>query len=508
MGKGRRYEENRQLNMRKVYGTIAVVIMVIIICIVTRFALNENSATEKITSQTYFSSFDENKWGVIDSKGNNVIEPSYMEMIIIPNEKEDVFLCTYDVDYETGTYETKVVDAENKEIYKGYDKVEAIQNKDINNNLWYESDVLRVQKEGKYGLISLTTGISVLNCEYDSIEALLGTENAFVITKEGNVGIINNRGKEIVEPIYSEIENIGSDNKDGYIVKLDGKYGLVDYSNKLVLETIYDEIKSIYSTEYYVVVIDGIEKVINKDGEVVLEEGFDSIVGILKSETGAIIAKDGDYGVVNFEGEELIAATYTYLEETVSEVFIANKEGKYGVINKDEELMLGYDYQHIRYSELANIYIADYDDINSKIYNGEYEQKEEGVFLKIDETVGYFQIKQGDEIKYYNFKFEEKQASDFNLSATLFMVKENGKYGFVDSKDEVKVECIYDDAKEQNSYGFVAVKKDGKWGSIDLSGNIVVEPIYDLDDYLIVDFIGKWHLGKDLNMNLYNQLDK
>jgi len=27
-----------------------------------------------------------------------------------------------------------------------------------------------------------------------------------------------------------------------------------------------------------------------------------------------------------------------------------------------------------------------------------------------------------------------------------------------------------------------------------------------LDDYLKVDFVGRWHLGKDLNMNYYNQL--
>ena len=67
------------------------------------------------------------------------------------------------------------------------------------------------------------------------------------------------------------------------------------------------------------------------------------------------------------------------------------------------------------------------------------------------------------------------------------------------------VEYTYDDATEQNEYGFVAVKKDGKWGAINNKGEVVQEPTYNLDDYLVVDFIGKWHLGKDLNMNYYNQ---
>ena len=67
------------------------------------------------------------------------------------------------------------------------------------------------------------------------------------------------------------------------------------------------------------------------------------------------------------------------------------------------------------------------------------------------------------------------------------------------------VEYIYDDATEQNEYGFAAIKKDGKWGAINNKGEVIQEPTYNLDDYLVVDFIGKWHLGRDMNMNYYNQ---
>ena len=56
------------------------------------------------------------------------------------------------------------------------------------------------------------------------------------------------------------------------------------------------------------------------------------------------------------------------------------------------------------------------------------------------------------------------------------------------------------------THGFAAIKKDGKWGSIDMKGNVVQEPTYILDNYLVVDFIGRWHLGQDINMNYYNQL--
>ena len=73
----------------------------------------------------------------------------------------------------------------------------------------------------------------------------------------------------------------------------------------------------------------------------------------------------------------------------------------------------------------------------------------------------------------------------------------------MDSKGNVVIDYIYDYAKEQNQYGYLAVKKDGVWGSIDKEGKTVIEPTYNLDNNLVIDFIGKWHLGQDLNMNYY-----
>ena len=48
-----------------------------------------------------------------------------------------------------------------------------------------------------------------------------------------------------------------------------------------------------------------------------------------------------------------------------------------------------------------------------------------------------------------------------------------------------------------------AVKKNGLWGSIDKDGKEIIEPKYNLENNLKIDFINKWHLGEDLNMNYY-----
>ena len=49
--------------------------------------------TKFMAKKEYFAVYTENKWGVINSQGETVIEPSYAEMIIVPDSTKDVFLC-------------------------------------------------------------------------------------------------------------------------------------------------------------------------------------------------------------------------------------------------------------------------------------------------------------------------------------------------------------------------------------------------------------------------------
>ena len=137
-------------------------------------------------------------------------------MIIVPNSKKDVFLVTYDVDYSTVTYSTKALNSKNEEIFTDYNQIEAIQNMDESNNLWYEENVLRVQKDGKYGLINLD-GKVLQEPQYEEITAVSGIKNAFKVRKDNLYGIVDNEGKVIVQPQYTDIINLGDDNLSGYI---------------------------------------------------------------------------------------------------------------------------------------------------------------------------------------------------------------------------------------------------------------------------------------------------
>lgn len=507
MSRGKRYDTEPKLNMKKVFAVAIAIAVIIMFIFMIKGIFTKDSTTGKITSKSYFASYKDNKWGVIDSEGKDIIDPSYKEMIVIPNLKMPVFICTYDVNYETGEYSTKALNEKNEKIFTQYSKVEAIQNKDKNNNLSYDQDILKVQNDGKYGLIKIE-GEEILPTEYEEITAISGIENSFKIKKEGKYGIVDNEGKIVVEPKYVDIDVLGEDNKSGFIVKDDsGKYVIIDYSNNQVIETKYDGIEKVYGNDLYVVTVDGKQKLVNKENTDVLTNGFDSIKQILEKQENAVIyVKSNKYGIMKVSGEVLIDAEYDDLKETRAGIFIAKKGDKYGIIDINKQEKLPFEYSSISYNKKADIYVTEDDNFNSNVLNSNLETKLTGILIELNETKGYLKLRINDEYKYYNFKFEEKQEVDIFPNRTLFLSKKDGKYGFTDKTGKVVVDYIYDDATEQNDYGFAGIKKDGRWGSIDIKGNVTQEPTYNLDEYLLINFIGRWHLGLDINMNYYNQL--
>ena len=506
MSRGKRYEEPK-LNLKKVFAVIIAFVVLIMFIFMIRGLFERDGEQTRITSKDYFAAFQNNKWGIIDSTGAVVIDPSYQEMMVVPNSKKDVFLCTFDVNYETGEYSTKALNSKNEEIFTQYNQVEPLQVVDKNGQVSYISNALKVQKDGKYGFIDLD-GNELQPCQYDSISTLEGKQDVIKVQKDGKYGLVDVKGKELIPIQYADIKTLKADDTTNYLVQNDeGKYGIVSNSNQVVLEPNYDEIKDVYTSNYYVVQQGEAEKLIRKDGTDVLTTGFDEITGILKNEENGVIFKQNEkYGIMNMSGEVTLNPTYDDLKEAKTGIFIAKQGGKYGIIDLAGAEKLGFTYQSLNYYEKADLYVGEDENFNNSIINGNFEVKQTGILIDVDEEEGYFELRQDDANKYYDFSFNEKKESDIFKTRTLFVSKKDGKYGFVDKDGNVVVDYIYDDATSQNNFGYAAVKKDGKWGSIDDKGTVIQEPAYNLDDYLTIDFIGRWHYGKDVNMNYYNQL--
>ena len=82
-------------------------------------------------------------------------------------------------------------------------------------------------------------------------------------------------------------------------------------------------------------------------------------------------------------------------------------------------------------------------------------------------------VREDGEYKYYTLNFEEESNIDALKTNTLFLSKSGDKYGYVNSNGELVVDYIYDDAREQNSYGYCAVKQNGVWGVLASDGTVI-----------------------------------
>ena len=497
MARGKRYETEGKLNYQKVFAVIIAIAVVIMFIFIIRNVLKERKEIKK--EYEYFALYAQNKWGVINQEGEEVIQPSYQEMIVIPDKTKEVFICTYNVNEENGTYQTKAVNSNNEEILTGYDQIEALDNMDKNGNVWYEENVLRVKKNGKYGLIDLL-GKEILPVEYDEITVLDGTENSILIKKADKIGLVNDTGSIIIECNYKEIKKLGDTYKDGYItIDEQGKYGVISATKKQILDNKYDEISQVALKEYYQVKEDGKVKLINSKGETVIENGFDQIKSVTTN--GIIFEKNNLFGEMNTSGEIVLEAGYQDLKEANNGIYIAKQNDKYGIIDNVGNIQIPFEYQIITYNEKAKLFLADDSEYKTSIIDNQYNIKATGILSEINTDEEYIRMRVDDDYKYYNLKGEEISNIEALKNNTIFLSKKDGKYGFVDKKGNAITEYIYDDATEQNQYGYAAVKKDGLWGSIDKEGKESIEPKYNLENNLKIDFIGKWHLGEDLNMN-------
>lgn len=507
MSRGKRYNGEAKLNMKKVLAVV-IALLVIVMFVSVIYKLVTNGRGERMTNNYYFTSFQDNKYGVINNKGQEVIAPSYQEYIVIPNNRTDIFLCTYDVDYSNNTYKTKALNSKNEEIFTDYENLEPIANYDSNNIISYEQNAIKVQKNGKYGMINIE-GKEILPCEYDALYSLKNTNNSILVEKDGKIGLVDSTGKVIIEPQYKEIRGLGTDYTSGYIVITeDNQYGVVDCNNQKVLDTKYQDIKSLTDNGTYVVKENNNWELVQRNGEVTFSDGLKNVKDILGLKNGNVIIQNTNnkVGVINTTGETILNTVYDDIEFAFVDSYIIEQNGKYGIAKKNDEIVLNPTYTTINYIQTADIIEASEDGITSNLLNSNLETKLTGIVTEINTSRGYIRIRQDNENKYYNFRFEERPEKDINTSNTLFLDKQNDKYGYVDKDGKVVVDYQYDDATEQNEYGYAAVQKDGKWGAINEKGEEIVNPQYDFSNNINIDFIGEWHLGSvDSNATYYTK---
>ena len=250
----------------------------------------------------------------------------------------------------------------------------------------------------------------------------------------------------------------------------------------------------------YIVKENGKWKIINSDGTINTEISYDDVTSI--NNDNLIVKNNNKFGIIGTDKTEKAKVEYQELNYIFSDYYVAKKDGKFGVINSNNEIMIPLEYTSLLFNKEADCIMGTKnDDGNIYLFDRNLTLKLTGTNMTVYN--GYIRMNVDNTYKIYNLKFEEKSNREAYPNNTLYVAKNDGKYGLVNKDGTLVVQYQYDDITEQNKYGYVAVKKDGKWGVIDQYGNVVVDPKYNLGDINKIEVIGKWHLAENVNMTYY-----
>lgn len=195
------------------------------------------------------------------------------------------------------------------------------------------------------------------------------------------------------------------------------------------------------------------------------------------------VKRNEHWGFINRSGEEVIHCVYDEVSGLVDglsavkfhqEYGIIDKRGDWVVLPQKARIKVINDKYYITYSgklttlksfEEGTVYFTE----NPLEIKDNYllEHLEGGRVWKIDF--------QGRMVKpaYSNEKYEELRPP----SEGFYEAKIDGKYGFVDAQNRLRIANRYDDVGPF-SEGFAAIKLMGKWGFIDKKERLVVQPVY------------------------------
>lgn len=412
--------------MKKRYIIIAIVLLVSVaiasIIIYNNIAENgKKYEIEQVKQYNYFLLKQDDLYGVIDKKGNIIIEPNYTE-IKIPNPEKGIFICYQEEN-------TKILNEKKEEVLTQYSNIEPIRLKNIASDLMYEKSVLKYKKDGKYGLIDFY-GKEITKPIYDEIDSLSYKEGELLVKQNEKYGIINIKGNNIVEIEYNKIavDEYYTDEKRyqyaGYIVSIttpEGyRYGYLDNKGKPILKTEYNDMERV--TE--------------------IEDDENSYL---------ICAKNGQYGVTKKE-EPLIKNEYQSIRyDANNQVFVIEKSKKYGIANLDGNIIIPIQYDQI---DITGIYLYAQNEQGITVYNNDGTQANIDSNIAILNTSNEkYKIKINNEngTKYGVINQEGRQLIEdkYNyieyLHDNYFIVSnENGKLGIVDDRETIKVEINND----------------------------------------------------------------
>ncbi len=389
----------------------------------------------------------------------------------------------------------------------------------------FKNGLLKVSKNGKFGFIN-KMGQQVLPCIFD--EATNGSKGIHVII-DGKEGFYLHDGTVLFnceyDLVFDEYE------RGIFVVEKNGQQGVFDIKGKEIMPCIYQrcKISDLIWCEspdmWYAADLNG--KIIAKvskpeDAEVYVSDFIYDVAYVeIKYYSGEIERR-----IIDNQGHSCVVSDYYYLEHYSNGLFfVSTKESKVGLIDKNNNIVLPTEYDGIDSNIIKKmadnrvvlkgaidntgkvVIPCKYEDVAIcnrftafRDKGGKWRVNMNGEVVEVDGILGL-----GSEGEVVNgltrvwkdgkcgcLDGEGKQIVPFicdyieSISEGMFLVRSNDKYGYIDITGKEIIPMELTSARDFHE-GMAIVEKEGKKYLIDKSGNLITSLDYD--------YVGDFHDG-------------
>lgn len=428
-----------------------------------------------------------NQYGLINFSGKKITDSIYDEIKGLEN-KESQLIVKKDDKYGVINSNGATL-IENK-----YDTIKADGFYEEENKYELSGYIVGNKTENgyRYGYISYNLK-KVLDVQYNSISRILEANDTkdiyLIVVENGKYGVIKN-GKNIIKCSYQNIEY--DDDNQLFETQRNTKFGIMTKDGKEIVPPIYDEINI---KGIYIEASKDDEKIyFNVNGEKVTEQKYTSKIKA-GDEKYIVTDENGCYGIIT-NTKQLVENKYSYIEYLYDDYFIAsNEDGLLGIINSKDSIIIEFKFdvlQKINGSQAIEGKILKTG--TSYIYSKNMEEivtnQKSSIYIEED----YIQIITKDKIIYTDLEGKQKSNKEILPKNKLFAINVDGKWGFSDENQNIVIEAKYDMVTEFDVNGYAGIKVGEKWGVIDENKNIIVDPVYKIESTNIKpEFLGKYY---------------
>lgn len=411
------------------------------------------------------------KCGIINKKGDFVLKPKYQKINYLDNG-----LYSAKLNGKFGMINRKgdfIVEPKYDNLFKQSSSFKPNTEKNLN--------LYRIKLKNKVGLIN-EKGKVIVEPKYNDIDTFYESLATFELNNK--FGLLDKTGKVITVAKYDKLHFWG--NKTSIRIELKNKYGIVNSTGKVIVEPKYD---TIYLSKYNIVCslkeksgftdkngkeITNIKYgAFDTTGKVILEPKYEAIK--FTNKTG-VVKINNKYGIVNEKGEFILEPKFEYISPFngfINGFITAKSNNKWGCINEKGEFVIEPKFDELYFGEPFPEGIGMFA-INKKqgIIDKNGKIIIEPQFDYIDDFTKYLKQNKNDIL--FGIVMKEEFDTTTKVKSTIMP---KIKIGIIDITGKIRLEPIFDDINTTSDDNLI-VKLDGKYGIMDLKGNTLIEKKY------------------------------